>query len=241
MNFDNVKEWGGTASAVLIAVSAMHVLAAAVYLYFYCVGFGANLAMFYSAPDIFSISITKLANVYMRSLIWPGLMILLLRVLGVKNNHEWIDSASSPEAKAKRKSHIDRATKFSLWMMYVAIVITALIAGWNWWHGRETSAYAVISAILFAVVYIFASRGGMPLTYLLGMFFVGGVVGGAIDNGQADRHVTYSSSRALPSCGEFKVLGRASTNYLAVGKKSEKVLIKDDCKVAFVFPAPIVR
>ncbi|MNH79297.1 hypothetical protein D3C73_316150 [compost metagenome] len=241
MNFDNVKEWGGAASAVLIAVSAAHVLAAAAYLYFYCVGFGANLSVFYSAPDIFSISITKLANVYLRSLIWPAAVMLLLRVLGVKNNHEWIESAASPESKVRRKRQIDKATTASLWMMYVAVVVTALIAGWNWYHGREASAYAVISAVLFAALYFFARRGGLPLTYLVGIFFVGGVVGGAIDNGQADRHLKYSTYRALPFCGEYKVLGRASGNYLAVGKKSEKVLIKDDCKVAFVFPAPNIR
>lgn len=242
MTFEKLKEWTGIVSAAIIAVSAMHVVAASIYLYFYCVGFGANLSMFYSAPDIFSISITKLANVYLRSLVWPVLVFGGLKLSGLKNNAEWVAAAPTPERAERRKRSNEIVVVVLMWLFGLTFVVTSARVGIDWWNGRVASGYAMFSSLSLAGVLVTVNRlGHVPLAMSLGLFFAAGLIGGAIDNGQLDRHATYASTRSLPTCRGFKMLGRASAYYLAVGNKDTKVLLKEDCKVAFVFPRPVIR
>lgn len=240
--FEKAKEWGATLSAVVLGLSALHVICASIYLYFYCVGFGANISMFFSATDIFSISITKLAGVYVRSLIWPVIIYGAFRALKVKTNDEWIADAPTPQAAQRRLKNMDGALRFATWMIYASLVVVVGRVSWEWWHGREGSAYALLSALSMAALLIFIrQKGYAPIWFGLLAFFISGVVGGALDNGQSDRHAPYTSSRSLPTCDAFKVLARASSLYVGIGVHNTKVLLKEDCEVVFVFPRPAVK
>lgn len=242
MTFEKAKEWAGIVSATVIAMSAVHVIAASIYLYFYCVGFGAKLSMFYSAPDIFSISITKLANVYVRSLLWPALVFGLFYFFRVKNNAEWIASAPTPERAARRQRGNETTVFILLWGFWLLVAGTSAPVIWKLYHGEQASVFAVLSTLALAILMTVVRRfGHAPPPVWLGMFFLSGVIGGAADNGQMDRHTSYASSRSLPTCGGFRLMGKASGLYLAIGNQGTKVLLKDDCAVAFVFPRPVIR
>lgn len=242
MDFLKAKELGATASGLVLGVSALHVVCAAIYLYFYCVGFGANISMFFSAPDIFSISITKLAGVYLLSLLWPLLIYGSLFLLKVKTNDEWIASAPTPEGANRRHRNMRLVAKICAVGFTVQVAFVLFVAFQNWWSGEVFSASATLTSICMSVMFIIILvKSALPNGLALGFFFFCGVVGGAIDNGQFDRHATYNTTRSLPMCNGFKVLTKASSNYVAIGNQGTKVLLTQDCKVAFVFPRPTAK
>jgi hypothetical protein len=235
---DKAKDWVPIASAVLIALSATHVVLASIYLYFYCVGFGANMAMFFSAADIFSISITRLSNVYVQAIVLPTALVLIRRGTGIKTNDEWIEAASTPELQRRRYNSLIVPQNIGKAVVWLALLYALPVSVWRFWAGEAASAYFILSMFALLTSWQLASRGLLTAPLWIGLFFAAGVVGGGLDGGIRDRHAVYSAPESRPACKTMKVLGRASSLYVAVQPDNRKVLVKEDCSVVFSFPNP---
>lgn len=230
---------------ILVAIPVAHILGSALFLWSYCLGFGANLVVFASASDLFSVSISDMVRVYALSLLLP-LVLTLTRLTSATPYAVDMVNALPPDQQAGAHGATRRVRSFLNWG---AVAIFLLFGG------RAIYEYLSDRQFPYLTVWVTLQIPGSMLwmafcekrnfsnwTFesgiLLGGFIISLICIGTT-KGQNDRFLPYTDAVIThTSCSKLVVLRQISSKYLAILPDGSRALISEDCKVVFRVPRP---
>lgn len=229
----------------LVAIPVAHILGSAFFLWSYCLGFGANLVVYASASDLFSVSISDMVRVYAISLAIP-VALTLIRMTSATPYA--VDMANAlPQDKQESAHTFNRYMRsFLNWVSLVIFAIFALRTGYMIYDGKQFPYMT-----LWIALQIPATTAWMSFCEQRGysgyIFEAGSLIGGFMvalfcigaNKGQSDRFILYNSAiKTHTTCDKTIVLRQISNKYLAILPGNSRALIAEDCKVLFRVPPP---
>ncbi|WHO37260.1 hypothetical protein PMI04_011825 [Sphingobium sp. AP49] len=229
----------------LVAIPVAHILGSALFLWSYCLGFGANIVVYASASDLFSVSISDMVRVYVLSLLFP-LVITLTRLTSATPYAVDMANALPLDQQAGAHATNRKMRKFLNW---IAIAIFLIFGGRALYEylSDEQFPYPTIWVafqvpVLIAWMVLCEKRefgnwtfesGALLGGFVLSLFCIGAT------KGQSDRFLPYADALTThTTCSKSVVLRQISSKYLAILPDGSRVLISEDCKVVFRVPKP---
>jgi hypothetical protein len=226
-----------------VALPVLHIVAAATYLSGYYLGFGANISVFASATDLFSVSTNELFFVYLGSVIMPATVLALRFSTDTPYAYNYIDRAPEEEKDALNRKH--RLTR------KIVIFISCLLAA-SMFIGSiliylKTGVFTTfgIMVIIWAFPSIFfklnkkwqLSDLKLEILMFVFTFYLMAVLMG-INTGQLDRHIEFKSVKNNATCFDRPAIRRFDEDYLVVDKLNAKLIVDRNCKAIFRVPPP---
>lgn len=235
---DNIKRIAEM--AVLLPLA--NLIAATTLLASYAVGFGSNLGWYFALDDVFAASLIGLAPFYLAVAYW---VVIETRLHFNRTRHS-ADKASKYGPFQRNKLPI-----FRRWIKVALIfgaTLTIIDAFISYWIGRPVDVFAVLMAaggvLLFSIIDKSISAQWPPQEppLLVGVALLSIVVlmlisAKGMNDGQRDRFLSYADASSYRAqCGDFVVIRKAGSMYLAIGKDDRHRLIDDDCAQKILIP-----
>lgn len=230
---------------ILVAIPVAHILGSAFFLWSYCLGFGANLVVYASASDLFSVSISDMVRVYALALLLP-LVVTLFRVTSATPYA--VDMANALPADQQPAAHAANKTVRTI-LNWVALAILLVFGGRTFYQclvGEQfpyTTLWAALQIPAVMQWMMFCEKrdygtwtfesGAISLGFIIAIFCLGAT------KGQSDRFLLYRSASATHTlCSQSVVLRQISGKFLAILPNGSRALISESCKVIFKVPPP---
>ena len=219
----DVKEW-------LVIIPAVHLFACFVYLFFYYYSFGHGLARFASPTEVFSVSLSEVALIYL----FGGIGFLLGR--WSHQTDEEIDQRYSENAAAAvRKANIWE-TRLLFGLAALSLIfgfIASYLHSYIFWY-----AFTLPVGLSFvAILSKFSVKQQLPPTAILvglGLAVAMTLITfRGLADGQEAAHLTVKKFEQQPTCGKFVILKDVSDDFLAVDQENNRLIIDDNCEEKF--------
>jgi len=222
----------------------VHVLTCFIFLFGYSTGFGAGIGALFSFSDLFTISLTDVAYIYISGLLLPLAIVSARFQPGYRTiEHRWANSGTE-EDKIKLENRI-KANRRLVTVIFSASIITFVPSAYLAIHFDQRIPYSELATpsclgvtlatlhylskfqTSFKVDLIIAAMASL----MVGAFLIG------VARGQGERrYSTQVFSQNHISCGKYTILRPASGKFIAVDQAGKRIIIKDDCAIAYMVP-----
>ncbi len=239
----NTEKFLATA-AVIVPVA--HLIVCSVFLMGYAAGFGDNLASLISISDIFPVSLSIIGPIYVTGMLFPVLIIMYRHAGGTPYIQDAIEQIEDSDKRGLELSRHKRFLKFMYSLMILSFcfsmlaVVTSLI-----FEVRVPYGYFINNAPLwFFPVFIrmtqrFVGEKFTPfmveISFVTTMLIVTALFVG-LERGQYDRRGNfYNFTNNHFFCNRLIIVKSVSSNYIAILKNNQRVVVDADCKLKFIF------
>ncbi|WP_459663610.1 hypothetical protein [Novosphingobium sp. 11B] len=231
---------------ILVALPIAHVLGASLFLWSYCLGFGANLIAHAKVADLFSVSIGDMVRAYIFSLFVP----IAFTSYRLTSRYPYAISRAAaltdPEERTRAENSNQRARTIILRMVYGMAALVSSMVIYQAAYGYRINLVALYIGVLPAIlasVMLFSERAGLAAMQFEVIstvaVFCGSLFFQGITEGDSDRHRSYEyASKHYTMCNRAAIVRSFSENFLAVLPGDRKALISGDCKVKYRVSAP---
>ncbi len=210
-------------STSLVVLPFFHLLLASTYVYAYCFGFGANVATFVGASDIFTTSIRNLAPIY-------GIVAVIAFLSVRPHIGHWMTSLSpiperfGPWRPSPSSSIFPRVMGILLGIVVTKWMVTSYLTG-----EAIDIHFIVMSLVGLLLLHAIAVPFRPTLDVTMVVFAIAVVVATVtfgLNSGQRDRHANHiEQARSNVVCKDYIVLRRFSEMYLVIGKDDRHRLV----------------
>ena len=219
----DLKEW-------LVIIPAIHIFACFLYLFFYYYSFGHGVIRFASPTEVFSVSLSVVAPIYL----FGGIGFLIGR--WSHETAEEIDQRYSEKAAAvvkRSKAWQSKLLYGSAVILLIFGVISSYLMSYIFWNSFTLPVGLFVVAILskYSLNYQFPPTAmivALGLTAALTMITFRGLA-----DGQEAARLTVEKFEQQPSCDKFVILKDVSENFLAIDQENNRLIIDDACKEKF--------
>lgn len=237
-------DWEKLSSQSALLAPLIHVLVCFLYLFGYSTGFGAEIGILFSFSDLFSLSITDVAFIYVSGVVLP-IFFLALRsrprqAIMAKDvsREEYINSIdvnSNNEKKVIRN--------ILLFITIVAILtipefVVSIVFDEKFPYIQTSLIVVFLINISFYKIsnnlnigYSMSIFSLLLIACLSNAFFAG------MNSGQGDRRYSYEVfyNKSF-RCGEYVILRGASGRFIVVDPDGGRAVVDQDCNVVFTVP-----
>lgn len=224
-------DWGEKARDLILLIPALHVFCCFFYLFFYYQSFGNGLIFLASPTEVFSVSLSELAPLYIS--LGAGLLLGLF-TFGTDPTQ---DQNRSQSGKEKPKHwFMSSLGVFAAFSMLVAILgaVASVSSGYIFWYVFAIPAALVIS---FLIGYFGAKRGNSyseVLVAIIASTVLIAIAYNGLSDGQHYAKVKLSlSDRGFVTCGDVRILKDVGDNFLAVDEDHSRIIISSACEKLF--------
>ena len=232
-------------SSVLVAAPFVHVVVVSVYLFFYCIGFGANISSFLKIDDLFATSFQSIIRIYITSLAIPVVVVWLRYASGTPFATTAIDRFDG-EARSAAEAHNNRMKRIILFGALVISTISIIGLAWNLYHGVYIGYFIFWqSNILLYYILIYRYKHRMGLTdfwHESVVIYTSLLISAAslgLDGGHIDRSSSYVDAIARNSrCDDGLIIRKIGDMYLSTMPDDSKALLSSECKILIFIPKP---
>ena len=226
-----VTHWFGKLKELVVIIPAIHIFCCFLYLFFFYRSFGAGLVIFASPAEVFTVSITKVAPVYI-SIVLGG----LFGYWSFETDQE-IEDNNKPKAARVLKG----VKRGQFWLIIIVsalaflIGLTASVIGpYVHWY---MMSFAFVLSSAFMLGKYGAELGLQSRTTLIFGFFAYSLLAIAInglDDGQSLAKIRIShTDHEGAKCDEYIIVKDVADNFLAVDSAQNRVLVDQECELKF--------
>jgi len=227
-----------------VVAPVMHLLVSAIFLTGYATGFGAGIGGLFGISDLFSLSLSDLALVYVGSLILPFV------IVSSQLRPDYVSLGTRLSSSADPSDHnrlriIQKSYKWFVRFIFAFWLLNIVPFTFLAWKLDERIPYDVMSGVVAMSV----SLGWMKyaqklpttqradliisliLSLLAGAFMVG------LMRGQGERRydISYFKHKKM-ECQGMVIIRPIGVRFLAVDDYSNRYIINDDCKKILSIP-----
>lgn len=228
----------------IIVLPVAHLCAAALWIWGWTSGFGAEVAMFADARDVFSLSVSDLMWVYLGGLIGP------LVLIGATSDreeseveadlHEETDAEALNQQLAELRARVKKMRRRlrTMGVLSIGVGVISLLWTLDQSHRGEPLGFFLSFAIGVPIGLAVLSRFDISRFERTHVAIAAVVVGLAwnatttgIVSGQAARHATFEEAgRRSFRCEAGVVLRRLGDNFVVVRSDNRKIVTDLECK-----------
>lgn len=233
---------------ILTALPIAHVLGASLFLWAYCISFGANLIAHVSVTDLLAVSIADMVSSYVFAVVVPPITLIVVRAILPEpaTVYGWLGHTPDPdnfEETEKRLSRWFVASAVLYFAPFLALAIIDYARGFPFRYFWPV--VALIPAVMPATLWL---RKALHLSHasyaaiVFALTFAVCLISFGVNRGQKDRFLTYSlNAKHYSICKNALIVRRFGNLYLAVLPDDQKALLDGDCKTRYTFPEPIAE